>query len=114
MATDGRNDGAVMEPGTLEPVDPDGQEPGMVGVVVELGTLGAGAIVSKAGLARMLHKHPVSVDRAIQRGELPKPVKFMGGMVWTAGVLTAHFERRLEAAAKEVARRDGVRAQHTP
>ena len=71
------------------------------GVVKELGELGAGAIITENGLARLLDRHPTSIKRAVSRGELPPSTRLLGGPVWTAGAIIAHIEKRLEAAAKE-------------
>ena len=73
-------------------------------VVPELGELGEGAIVSKTGLAELLGKHPVSIDRAVSRGELPPPCRLTNGSVWTVGAIIRHLEQRLEAAAREAER----------
>ncbi|MFH0964724.1 MAG: hypothetical protein V2A58_12030 [Planctomycetota bacterium] len=74
------------------------------GVVKELGELGPGAIITEGGLAKMLHRHPVSIKRAVARGELPPATRLLGGPVWTAGTIIGHIEKRLEAAAKEAQR----------
>ena len=43
--------------------------------VIALGNLNDGDIVTKAGLARMFHRHESTVDRAVKRSELPlRPV----------------------------------------
>lgn len=75
-----------------------------VGVIPELGALPAGAILSEAGLAKILHRHPCSVRRAVARGELPPPVRLCGGPCWLAGKIVDHIGARLEAAAVEAER----------
>ena len=75
-----------------------------MGLVPMLGELGPGAIVYQDGLAKLLGKHPVSVKRAVDRGELPHPIKLLGRFAWTAGVLVKFLERRQEEAAKEAER----------
>ena len=72
-----------------------------LGIVAELGQLGGGALVSEKGLAAMLGCHPMTIRRAIRRGELPQPVKMLGKPTWTVGAIVRHVERRLEQAAKE-------------
>lgn len=78
------------------------------GVWRELGDLPAGAVVSRKGLAEIFGKHEASIDRAIQREELPPPIRFLGGPVWTAGAILAHINSRLEQAqeAAEEAERE--------
>jgi hypothetical protein len=75
---------------------------GLPGVIATLGELGAGAVIMEEGLAAMFDRHEFSVKRAIERGELPPPVRMFGQNAWTAGVLVRHIEKRLEKAAKEV------------
>lgn len=75
----------------------------MPGVIKEMGQLGPGAIIFEDGLARLIGKHSVSVKRAVARGELPPPARFMGKPCWTAGSIIRHVEAKLEAAAKEAA-----------
>lgn len=74
------------------------------GIIALLGELGPGAILFEEGLARLFDRHPVSIKRAVERGELPPPVKLLGQPAWTAGALVRHIEGRLEEAAKEAER----------
>ena len=46
------------------------------GVVAELGELKPGSIISEEGMARLFHRHAVSVKRAVQLGEFPPPPLF--------------------------------------
>ena len=69
-------------------------------VCIELGMLSDGTIVSESALARMFGKHPVSIKRAVERGELPPPTKLMGKPVWTAGSIRRHIEERLASEAR--------------
>ena len=71
------------------------------GIVRELGELGEGAIITEKALARLFDKHPDSIKRAVQRKELPQPVKLMGKPSWTAGSIVKHIEQRLHEAAQE-------------
>lgn len=76
--------------------------------LVVLGGLPSRAIVTEPVLARMLGKHPVSIQRAVERGELPPSVRLMGKPVWTVGSLIDYIEKRLEVARQTV---DGIRRQ---
>ena len=88
-----------------QPQDARGPEAdALPGVVRELGELGPGAIITEAALARMLGRHQVTLKRAVKRGELPPPVRLLGGPVWTAGAIVAHLEQRLADAAKDAER----------
>ena len=71
------------------------------GIIRQLGDLPKGAIVNEEALARMFDRCQVSIKRAIQRGELPPPVKLLGMPVWTVGKLLDHINNRLEIAQKE-------------
>jgi len=75
--------------------------PEMPGICAIVGALPPGSIISEQGLAKMLAKHPASIKAAVDRGELPPPIRFMGKPTWTAGAVVKHFEKRLEAAEKE-------------
>ena len=68
------------------------------GVIAVLGELGAGAVITEKGLARLFHRSPSTVKRAVSRGELPKPVTLFGQQSWTAGVLVEHLEKRQRLA----------------
>ena len=74
------------------------------GVVTSIGALPPGALVTEAGLARLLDKCVASIKAAVIRGELPRPVKLMGKNSWTAGAIIRHMEARLEAEARKFAR----------
>lgn len=75
------------------------------GVYAELGRLPPGAIVSESGLAQIFGREcRETVKRAVDRGELPPPVKFMGQNCWTAGRLVAWFEKRLDAEERKYSR----------
>lgn len=62
------------------------------------------SIVTEKGLADLLHKHVVSIKRAVRRGELPRPVKLFGQNCWTAQALRDHLAKRLEQARREAER----------
>ena len=72
-----------------------------LGVVATLGELGDGALVNEKGLASMLGCNPVTIRRAVRRGELPPSVKMFGKPTWTVGVIVRHIERRLAKVATE-------------
>ncbi len=74
------------------------------GIIAALAELPADAIVDEAGLARVFHRHPVSIKRAIRRGELPAGVRLFGKQTWTAKAVLDHLNRRLEEAKKDAER----------
>ena len=71
------------------------------GVIAALGELPPGAILYEKGLAELFSRHPTSIKRAVQRGELPPPVRMFGANAWTAGALIQHIEKRLDFAARK-------------
>jgi hypothetical protein len=75
--------------------------PNVPGVCSIVGALPHAAVISEQGLAKMFSKHPASIKAAVDRGELPPPIRFMGKPTWTVGAVVKHFEKRLEAAEKE-------------
>lgn len=75
------------------------------GVIRELGELPPHTVISEEALAKILGRHPVSIKRAVQRGELPPSVRMLGEPVWTIQVLRDHTSRRLEEARKEAEKR---------
>ena len=71
------------------------------GIMKTLGELPPGTILQEEAVARMFGRHPVTVKRAVDRRELPPPVRMFGKPCWTAGVILAHLSARLEAAGRE-------------
>ena len=71
------------------------------GIVPQLGNLPAGAIINEEALSILFNRCQVSIKRAIQRGELPPPVKLLGMPVWTAEKILKHINDRLDSAKKE-------------
>jgi hypothetical protein len=92
------------------PIDADdlaerlGEGDGLPGIIAVLGELKSGSIITEEGVATLFRRHPVSVKRAVQRGELPHPTRLFGQNAWTVGALIRHIEGRLERAAKEAER----------
>ncbi len=84
------------------------------GIVAELGALGPGALVFESGLARMLGRHPVSIKRAVERGELPPPVRLLGQLVWLVETIIEFLRMRLAEAAKEAKKREEMEKDREP
>mgnify|MGYP001368255042 CR=1 FL=1 len=72
------------------------------------------AIVSEKAIARIFDRHIDSVRRAVQRDELPEPVRLFGQPSWTVRMLVQHLEARLEKASQEAKRGRLTVAQHRP
>jgi hypothetical protein len=87
-------------PAALE-TEADGDMPA---VIERLALLPGGAIVTEAGLAGLFNRCTASVKAAIDRGELPRPVRVFGKPCWTAGSIIRHLESRLEHEAHKFAK----------
>jgi hypothetical protein len=70
-------------------------------VIVEIAMLPRGAIISEAGLARMLGKCRDSIRNAEERGELPRHFRWFGKPSWIAGLLTDHLEELQKAESRK-------------
>jgi hypothetical protein len=70
------------------------------GIITALGD--PDAAITEAGLARLFGRCSVSVKHAVQRDELPPPVRLFGTNAWTARVIGAHLERHLAEASEYV------------
>ena len=69
------------------------------GIFTEFGTFAPETIVTEEGLANLFGKCPESIQRAVERGELPPGVRLMGKPTWTIGAIVRHLENRLAAEA---------------
>lgn len=96
------SDVANHDPTPIGPETPNevGDLPGIIRV---LSDSNPADIITEKALAHLFQRHPVSIKRAVRRGELPPPCRLFGGNAWTVGVIISHIEKRLEEAAKEMA-----------
>jgi hypothetical protein len=77
------------------------QEGKLPGIVTELGEMPGRSVIYEEGVAALFDRCETTVKRAVERGELPPPVRLFGSNAWTADALLAHIEARLERAALE-------------
>jgi hypothetical protein len=61
-----------------------------------LSRLGPDTIITEAYLASLRECNPVTIKRAVGRGELPVPVRLFGEPTWTVGAIVKHVEARLQ------------------
>ena len=73
-------------------------------IIAALAEMPADAIVDETELGRIFNRHPVSIKRAVRRGELPPGVRLFGKQTWTARAVLDHLNRRLEEAKKDAER----------
>jgi hypothetical protein len=78
------------------------------GVVTELAKLPPQAHVDSQALGQMLGRCKKSVQRAVRRGELPPPFKFMGRHVWLVKTLLEHMQGQQDAVLQEMNRRAAI------
>jgi hypothetical protein len=71
------------------------------GIIATLAALSPETLIDKEALAKIFDRHPVSIERAIRRGELPPGVRLMGKPTWTAKAILDHLNRRLQEAQKK-------------
>ncbi len=83
------------------------------GIIRELGDLSPDAVVTEDGLAKLMGKCRVSIKRAVQRGELPMPIRLFGQPVWTVQALRDHLNRRLQAAQRQAEQLHRRFAEHS-
>jgi len=84
------------------------------GACVEFATLPPNAHIDLRTLAKMLKRSTKSVQRAVRRGDLPAPFKFLGKLTWMAGVIVEHLKQKQEAVLQYAARRDAKLLRHVP
>jgi len=84
------------------------------GIVTALAELPPNAHLDSEALGQILGRCRKSVQRAVRRGELPPPVKFMGKHVWLAKAILAHMEARQDAVVDQAERRTVRLAGHGP
>lgn len=75
------------------------------GIVSALGELNPCALISEKGIASLFGRCPRSIQRAVERGELPPPIRMLGQKTWTARSILDHITGRLE---KEALNRDQI------
>lgn len=70
-------------------------------IFAEFNQLDDSALITEVGLAMLLNKHPVSLRRALERGELPASTKLMGKPIWSVQAIRDHINKRLAQSAAE-------------
>ena len=77
-----------------------------------IGSLQDGALITEAGLAKMFGRHPVSIKRAIERGELPPPIYLLKRPMFSIGGIRRHLCQRSEEALEEQKRTQNMVQKH--
>lgn len=84
------------------------------GVVTALAELPPDSQLDAKALGILFGRCKKSIQRAVRRGELPPPFRFMGKHVWLAETIVLHMKARQEAAVKTAARRTIKLSEHAP
>jgi len=71
------------------------------GIIADFGTLQPKSLIFEEGMSRLFGRHAASIKRAVERGELPQPIRMFGKNAWTVEAVTGHISARLGEAAKE-------------
>ena len=71
------------------------------GMFAQFGALPMNTPVTKEELALLWKRTPISIDRAVERCELPRPAKLLGKDTWTIGTIVRHIEKRMAEAAED-------------
>ena len=77
-----------------------------------IGSLQDGALITEAGLAKMFGRHPVSIKRAVERGELPPPIYLLKRPMFSIGGIRRHLVQRSEEALEEQKRTQNMVQKH--
>ena len=59
-----------------------------------------GMMITESLMAKIFDRHPITIKRAVKRGELPPSVKIMGEQTWIVGDIRKHVEKKMEEAKR--------------
>jgi len=79
----------------------DAHEADLPGVIEAFGRMPRDALVTESGLASIFGRHPSSVMRAVERRELPPPVRLFNAKMWTVGTILDYLAARLAEAERK-------------
>ena len=71
------------------------------GINPRLGELSPDAILTKEGMAHLFSCCERTIERAVERDELPPPTRMFAKKTWTAGAVIEFINERLKEAATE-------------
>lgn len=75
-----------------------------LGIYHEIGALPPATLITEKGLAKLFGKCQASIKGAVDRGELPYPIRVMGKPTWTVGIIIRHIEARIDAESRKINR----------
>jgi predicted DNA-binding transcriptional regulator AlpA len=97
--------------GFLENPEETPKIPGVISALVELKP---DSVVTEESLTHIFGKHQTSIKRAIERGELPRPVRMFGKPTWTVRTILAHLEERMRYEAEASDESAEILAKYRP
>ena len=71
------------------------------GIIKELGDLSPGTVVTESALSKIFKRSPTTIKRAVDRGELPPPIRIFGQCSWTIEAIQQHFRKEHERLKNE-------------
>ena len=89
---------------TAAEIEAQGKEAKPSGICHDIATLPADAQIDMRALGKMFGRSTKSIQRAIRRGDLPRPFRFMGKCVWLAGTIIEHLRSKQQAALEKAAK----------
>lgn len=81
--------------------------------IYELAKMPRETVIDLPALARLFGRCEKSIARAIQRNELPAPMKFLGKRSWTIGALVDFLSQRQADALKHAQQHAARLAKHS-
>ena len=74
------------------------------GLLRLFGNLPDKMVITENILSKIFERNPITIKRAVSRGELPPSVKILGEQSWIVGNIREHLAKRMdEAKRKQVA-----------
>jgi len=74
------------------------------GAITSLAELPSDGLLDANTLAHMLGRCKRTIQRAIRRGELPQPIRFMGRQVWMVKTILEHLDKLQDKATRQANR----------
>ena len=101
-------------PPTLPPAKPPTAKVSMAAFAQLLAGFDNDLLMDVEMLCELLHCHPSTVTRAVNRGELPRPAKIGSRNIWRAGDIRRHLISRAGDDTSQSTREAAIRAAHAP
>ena len=84
------------------------------GILTALAELPHDTLLTVNALARLLGRCEKTIARAVNRGELPPPIRFLGKRQWVVGTILEHLRGMQETAIRQSKDDRRKLARHDP